>query len=157
MRALITGGAGFIGSHLADALIDRGHTVFVLDDLSTGRRDNVAHLQGHPRFHLTVGSVLDESVVAPLVRRADVVFHLAAVVGVRLVVENPVRTLETNVVGTSLVLRLAAAYAAKVVFASSSEVYGRGVALPYREDAELTLGSMENGRWSYACSKAIGE
>lgn len=157
MRALITGGAGFIGSHLADALIDRGYTVLVLDDLSTGRRDNIAHLQGHSRFHMTIGSVIDESVVAPLVRRADIVFHLAAVVGVRLVVENPVRTVETNVVGTSLILRLAAACGAKVVFASSSEVYGRGVALPYREDVDLPLGSMKNRRWSYACSKATGE
>ena len=125
MRALITGGAGFIGSHLADALIDDGHEVFVLDDLSTGSIENIEHLREHPRFHYTIESVTNEPVLAEHVDQSDVVFHLAAAVGVKLIVEAPVRTIETNVHGTEVVLKHASKKKRLVVIASMSEVYGR--------------------------------
>ena len=125
MRALITGGAGFIGSHLADHLLDAGHTVFVLDDLSTGAFSNIAHLKGRPNFHYTIDTVTNERVLAELVDQADVVYHLAAAVGVRLIVEHPVRTIETNVHGTEVVLAHAANKNKTVVIASTSEVYGQ--------------------------------
>ena len=157
MRVLITGGAGFIGSHLADAYIERGDEVFVLDDLSTGSIDNIRHLRGHPRFHYTIESVHHAPTVAELVDQCDVVFHLAAAVGVRLIVESPVRTIETNVHGTEVVLAQANKKKKKVLIASTSEVYGLSTDVPFREDGCLVLGPTIRGRWSYACSKAIDE
>jgi UDP-glucose 4-epimerase len=157
MRVLITGGAGFIGSHLADAYIARGDEVFVLDDLSTGSIDNIRHLRGHPRFQYTIESVHHGPTVAELVDQCDVVFHLAAAVGVRLIVESPVRTIETNVHGTEVVLAKANKKKKKVLIASTSEVYGLSDQVPFREDGNLVLGPTSRGRWSYACSKAIDE
>ena len=157
MRILITGGAGFIGSHLADAYIARGDEVFVLDDLSTGSIDNIRHLKGHSRFHYTIESVHHGPTVAELVDQCDVVFHLAAAVGVRLIVESPVRTIETNVHGTEVVLAKANKKRKKVLIASTSEVYGLSDQVPFREDGNLVLGPTSKGRWSYACSKAIDE
>ena len=157
MRVLITGGAGFIGSHLADAYLERGDEVFVLDDLSTGSIDNIRHMRGHPRFHYTIESVHHAATVAELVDQCDVVFHLAAAVGVRLIVESPVRTIETNVHGTEVVLAEANKKKKKVLIASTSEVYGLSTDVPFREDGCLVLGPTSKGRWSYACSKAIDE
>src|SRR5437762_14049815 len=157
MRILITGGAGFIGSHLADAYIERGDEVFVLDDLSTGSIDNIHHLKRKPRFHYTIDSVHSAPVVAELVDQCDVVFHLAAAVGVKLIVESPVRTIETNVHGTEVVLSLANKKKKKVLIASTSEVYGLSNEVPFREDGNLVMGATTKGRWSYACSKAIDE
>jgi UDP-glucose 4-epimerase len=156
-RVLITGGAGFVGSHLAEALLARGDTVFVLDNLSTGAIDNVDHLKSDRRFHYTIDTVMNEPVVAEMIDRADVVFHLAAAVGVRLIVESPVNTIETNVHGTEMVLKLANKKKKKVVLASTSEVYGKSNDVPFREDADLVMGPTSKGRWSYACSKAIDE
>jgi UDP-glucose 4-epimerase len=157
MRALITGGAGFIGSHLGEALLARGDEVFVLDDLSTGSLENLRPLRKHPRFHYTIDSVRNEAVVAELVEPCDVVFHLAAAVGVKLIVESPVRTIETNVHGTEVVLAQAEKRKRKVLVASTSEVYGLSNQVPFREDGNLVLGATTKGRWSYACSKAIDE
>jgi UDP-glucose 4-epimerase len=157
MRILITGGAGFIGSHLADAYIARGDEIYILDDLSTGSIDNIAHLRSHPRFHYTIESVHHTATVAELVDQCDVVFHLAAAVGVRLIVESPVRTIETNVHGTEVVLSQANKKKKKVLIASTSEVYGLSTQVPFREDGPLVLGPTSKGRWSYACSKAIDE
>ena len=157
MRVLITGGAGFIGSHLGEAYLKRGDEVFVLDDLSTGSIENIRHLQKHPRFHYTIDSVRHQAVVAELVDQCDVVFHLAAAVGVRLIVESPVRTIQTNVHGTEVVLAQADKKKKKVVIASTSEVYGLSDQVPFREDGNLVLGATTKGRWSYACSKAIDE
>ncbi len=157
MRVLITGGAGFIGSHLADLYLARGDEVFILDDLSTGSIDNIRHLRGQPRFHYTIESVHHPATVAELVDQCDVVFHLAAAVGVRLIVESPVRTIETNVHGTEVVLAQANKKKKKVLIASTSEVYGLSNDVPFREDGNLVLGPTSRGRWSYACSKAIDE
>jgi len=157
LRALITGGSGFIGSHLADACIARGDEVFVIDDLSTGRLDNIRHLLPHPNFHCTIDSVHNERVLGELVNACDVVFHLAAAVGVRLIVESPVRTIETNVRGTEAVLAAAATRHKRVLITSSSEVYGLSEQVPFREDGNLVMGAPTKGRWSYACSKAIDE
>jgi UDP-glucose 4-epimerase len=157
MKALITGGAGFVGSHLAEALIARGDEVFVLDDLSTGTIDNIEHLKSDRRFRYAIDSVINEPVAAELIDRADVVFHLAAAVGVRLIVESPVNTIETNVHGTEMVLKLANKKKKKVMIASTSEVYGKNNVMPFREDNDLVLGPTTKGRWSYACSKAIDE
>src|SRR5271156_3021820 len=157
MRVLITGGAGFIGSHLADSYIARGDEVFVLDDLSTGSMENIQHLKGHPRFHYPLESVHHGPTVAELVDQCDVVFHLAAAVGVRLIVDSPVRTIETNVHGTEVVLAKANKKKKKVLIASTSEVYGLSDQVPFREDGNLVLGPTTKGRWSYACSKAIDE
>ncbi|PYQ18020.1 MAG: nucleoside-diphosphate sugar epimerase [Acidobacteria bacterium] len=157
MKALITGGAGFVGSHLAEALLAQGDEVFVLDNLSTGAIDNIEHLKWDHRFHYTIDSVMNEPVTAELVDRVDVVFHLAAAVGVRLIVESPVNTIETNVHGTEMLLKLANKKKKKVLVASTSEVYGKGTQVPFREDADLVLGPTSKGRWSYACSKAIDE
>jgi len=157
MRVLITGGAGFIGSHLADAYLERGDEVFVLDDLSTGSIDNIRQMRGHVRFHYTIESVHHAATVAELVDQCDVVFHLAAAVGVRLIVESPVRTIETNVHGTEVVLAAANKKKKKVLIASTSEVYGLSTDVPFREDGCLVLGPTTKGRWSYACSKAIDE
>ena len=157
MRFLITGGAGFVGSHLSDELLSRGHRVHVLDDLSTGAIENVRHLMDAPGFEYTIESVSNTPVVAELVDGADVVFHLAAAVGVELIVESPVRTIETNVHCTEVVLGQASKKKRPVFVASTSEVYGKSEALPYREDGDLLLGPTVKGRWSYACSKAIDE
>jgi len=157
MKALITGGAGFLGSHLAEALIARGDTVYVLDNLSTGSIENIEHLKSDRRFHYAIDSVINEPVAAELIDRVDVVFHLAAAVGVRLIVESPVNTIETNVHGTEMVLKLANKKKKKVIVASTSEVYGKSEDVPFREDADIVMGPTSKGRWSYACSKAIDE
>jgi UDP-glucose 4-epimerase len=157
MRILITGGAGFIGSHLAEALLGDGHEVFALDDLSTGSIDNIAHLKGRPGFHYTIDSVFNEPLVAEMVDRADVVFHMAAAVGVKLIVEKPVHTIETNVHGTEVILKHAAKKKKLVFIASTSEVYGKSVQVPFREDSDLVMGATTRHRWAYACSKALDE
>ena len=157
MRILITGGAGFIGSHLSEALLEAGHQVLALDDLSTGAIDNIAHLKGRAGYEYTIDTVFNERVVAELVDRADVVFHMAAAVGVKLIVERPVHTIETNVHGTEVVLRQAVKKKKLVFIASTSEVYGKSAAVPFREDADLVMGATFRHRWAYACSKALDE
>jgi UDP-glucose 4-epimerase len=157
MRVLITGGCGFIGSHLADGLLGRGDEVFVLDNLSTGSIENIAHLKQRPKFHYTIESVTNEPILAELVDQADVIFHLAAAVGVKLIVESPVHTIETNVQGTEVVLKHANKKKKLVLVASTSEVYGKSTAVPFQEDADLVLGPTMKHRWAYACSKAIDE
>ncbi len=157
MIAFITGGAGFIGSHLAERLLSGGYEVYVLDDLSTGAMKNIDHLMTSPRFHLRIGCVTDEREVRELVDRADVVFHLAAAVGVKLIIERPVHTIETNVRGTEVVLAAAARKGKLTLIASTSEVYGKGVKVPFAEADDLLLGPTTRSRWSYACSKAIDE
>jgi UDP-glucose 4-epimerase len=157
MRALVTGGAGFIGSHLAEALLARGDEVYVLDDLSTGNMDNLRAVRKHHHFHYTIESVRHEAVVGEMCAQVDVVFHLAAAVGVKLIVESPVRTIETNVHGTEVVLAQAEKHKRKVLVVSTSEVYGLSNQVPFREDGSLVLGATTKGRWSYACSKAIDE
>jgi UDP-glucose 4-epimerase len=157
MRVLITGGAGFVGSHLADGLLARGDEVSVLDDLSTGSIHNIAHLKGHPRFRYTIDSVTNEPLLAELIDHCDVVVHLAAAVGVKLIVEAPVHTIETNVHGTEVVQKHANKKKKLVVIASTSEVYGKSVTVPFREDADLVLGPSDKHRWAYACSKLIDE
>ena len=157
MRSLITGGAGFIGSHLADALLARGEKVHVIDDLSTGRMENIAHLKGRPGFAYTIDSIHNRALLAELVDGADVVYHLAAAVGVRLIIESPVQTIETNVKGTEMVLELAAKKRKRVIVASTSEVYGKANTVPFSETNDLVLGPTTKSRWSYACSKAIDE
>jgi UDP-glucose 4-epimerase len=157
LRYLITGGAGFIGSHLSEALLARGDEVFILDDLSTGSVENIRHLKSHARFHHTFDTIQNKPVLAELVDESDVVVHLAAAVGVRLIVESPVRTLETNVYGTQLVLDAASKKKKLVFTASTSEVYGKSDKIPFREDADLVLGPTTIGRWSYAASKALDE
>jgi UDP-glucose 4-epimerase len=157
MKTLITGGAGFVGSHLAEVLLARGDEVYVLDNLSTGSIENIEHLKGQARFHYAIESIMSEPVTAELVDRVEVVFHLAAAVGVRLIVESPVNTIETNVHGTEMILKLANKKKKKVIVASTSEVYGKSEVVPFREDADLVMGPTSKGRWSYACSKAIDE
>jgi len=157
MRFLVTGGAGFIGSHLSDELLDRGHKVHVLDDLSTGSIENIRHLKDRPGFGYTIESAVSAPLVAELVDEADVVYHLAAAVGVELIVESPVRTIETNVHCTEVVLMQANKKKKPVFIASTSEVYGKGERLPFREDGDLLLGPTDTGRWAYACSKALDE
>jgi UDP-glucose 4-epimerase len=157
MRFLITGGAGFIGSHLSDLLIEHNHAVHVLDDFSTGSIENIHHLERHSDFEYTIGSAEDHAVVADLVDEADIVIHLAAAVGVTLVVESPVRAIETNVHCTEVVLEHANKRKRPVLIASTSEVYGKSQAFPFREDGDLQMGAPDKGRWAYACSKAIDE
>ncbi|PYO94576.1 MAG: nucleoside-diphosphate sugar epimerase [Gemmatimonadetes bacterium] len=157
MHYLITGGAGFVGSHLADALLQRGDEVTVLDDLSTGAMRNIRHLKNRSGFTYVIDTVLNAPLLAELVDGADQIFHLAAAVGVRLIVESPVRTIETNVKTTEMVLAAACKKRKKVFVASTSEVYGKSVAVPFREDGDLVLGATSRGRWSYASSKAIDE
>ena len=157
MRVLITGGAGFVGSHLAEALLERGDEVLVLDNLSTGSIDNIAHLKSHPRFRYTIDSVTNEPLLAEMIDTSDVVVHLAAAVGVKLIVEAPVHTIETNVHGTEVVLKHANKKKKLVLIASTSEVYGKSADVPFNEDADLVLGSTAKHRWAYACSKLIDE
>ena len=157
MRAFITGGAGFIGSHLSEALLDQGHEVLVLDNLSTGSFENIAHLKGRQGFEYFIDSVDNEPLLAELVDRSDVVFHLAAAVGVKLIVEQPVHTIETNVHGTEVVLKHANKKKKLVVIASTSEVYGKSNDVPFHEDSDLVMGPTPKHRWAYACSKAMDE
>ena len=145
MKALITGGAGFVGSHLAEALLEAGHEVFVLDDLSTGSIENIEHIKSHDRFHYVIDNVMNEPGTAEMIDRADVVFHLAAAVGVRLIVESPVHTIETNVHGTEMVLKLANKKKKRVLLASTSEVYGKTNQVPFHEDADLVMGPTHKG------------
>lgn len=161
MKILITGGAGFIGSHLADRLIESGEEVFVIDDLSTGSLNNIRHLQDHPRFHLVVDSILHEAVMNELVFKCDLIYHMAAAVGVKLIMNRPVETLETNVKGTEIVLKLANRHKKKILIASTSEVYGKVMESDdcalLAEDADRLMGSTAKRRWAYACSKALDE
>lgn len=157
MHILVTGGAGFIGSHLCEALLGAGRSVTVLDDLSTGDYANIAHLEGKPDFRAFIGSIDDEPLVESLVEKADLVMHLAAAVGVRLVVEKPTRTIETNILGTNVVMRCAARFRKKIVLASTSEVYGCSEREQFGEDDDMLIGAPPKLRWSYAASKAIDE
>ena len=157
MRSLITGGAGFIGSHLAEELLRRGGEVTVIDDLSTGSFTNIEHLKNQRGFSYVIDTILNRSIMAELIDGADVVYHLAAAVGVRLIIERPVRTIQTNIMGTELVLDLAAKKKKRVLIASTSEVYGKTNVVPFSEDSDLVLGATMKSRWSYACSKAIDE
>jgi UDP-glucose 4-epimerase len=157
MRYLITGGAGFIGSHLSEELLRRGHEVFVVDDLSTGSINNIRHLKTHDRFHYTIDTCANVQLMAELVDGADRIYHLAAAVGVKLIVESPVRTIETNIRLTEIMLGLANKKKRPIFVASTSEVYGKSDRLPFNEDGDLVMGATTKGRWSYACSKAIDE
>jgi UDP-glucose 4-epimerase len=157
MKYLITGGAGFIGSHLGEELLRRGHEVFVVDDLSTGSIENIRHLKTNERFHYVVESCANVQLMAELVDTCDRIYHLAAAVGVKLIVESPVRTIETNVHLTEVMLKLANKKKRPILVASTSEVYGKSEQLPFKEDGDLVLGATNKGRWSYACSKAIDE
>ena len=156
-RALITGGAGFIGSHLAEALLARGHPVTVIDNLSTGRFENIQHLVDHPLFRFAIDTITNEVVMDRLASECDVIFHLAAAVGVMLIVETPVNTIETNVIGTKSVLKAALRYRAKVLLASTSEVYGKGNRIPFGEEDDVVLGPTSRSRWAYAVSKMVDE
>jgi UDP-glucose 4-epimerase len=156
-KVLVTGGAGFIGSHLCEALLHRGDEVSVIDDLSTGRIENIAHLQENPCFHLTIGSILDVALLSPIVRKVDLIFHLAAVVGVQKIIDAPVETLETNILGSHNLLSQAARHHKLCVLASTSEVYGKSTRYPFCEDDDAVYGPTTKSRWSYACSKAIDE
>lgn len=157
MHYLITGGAGFVGSHLCEHLLGQGHQVTVIDDLSTGSIRNIGHLRDSPGFRYVIGDMYDPPLLAELVDDADAIFHLAAAVGVKLILESPVRTMETNIRCTELVLELAAKKKRKILITSTSEVYGKSTDLPFREDGDLVMGATNRGRWSYACSKAIDE
>jgi nucleoside-diphosphate-sugar epimerase len=154
---LITGGAGFIGSFLAELLLARKHRVLAIDDLSTGRLSNVEHLLADPNFHFARASIRDEVVLDRLASQADIVVHLAAAVGVKLIVEDPVRTIETNVIGTEAVLKAALRYGCRVLLASTSEVYGKGSRIPFREHDDVLLGATVHSRWAYAASKMVDE
>lgn len=156
-RILITGGAGFIGSHLCEALLNRGHQVTVIDNLSTGRFENIEPYVNHPNFRFAIDSITNEVVLDRLASECDVIIHLAAAVGVMLIVENPVQTIETNVMGTEAVLKAALRYRARVLIASTSEVYGKGNQVPFKEDNDVVLGPTSRSRWSYAASKMVDE
>ena len=157
LHSLVTGGAGFIGSHLCERLLNDGHRVTAIDDFSTGSRDNVAQLASNDRFELIEGTVLDEALMERIVARADRVFHLASAVGVRLIMEQPVKTIETIFNGSDVVLRHCAAHRKRVVITSTSEVYGKGVSIPFREDDDTLSGATSKHRWAYACAKALDE
>ncbi|RMG88785.1 MAG: NAD-dependent epimerase/dehydratase family protein [Chloroflexi bacterium] len=156
-HALITGGAGFIGSHLAEYLIKQGHRVTVIDNLSTGRLENLVALEGHPNFQLAVEDIRNIHVIDRLVSECDVLYHLAAAVGVQKIISEPINTIEVNIGGTEVILQTARRYRKKVLIASTSEVYGKGVNIPFREDDDRLLGPTTRSRWSYAASKAIDE
>ena len=157
MNILVTGGAGFIGSHLAERLLDRGDEVHIVDDLSTGSVANIQHLKANPAFHYHIDSIANHALMAELVDLCDMTYHLAAAVGVRLIVDSPVRTMETNIRGTEIVLELAEKKRKRVLITSTSEVYGKREQIPFHEDDDLVMGPTSKGRWSYACSKAIDE
>jgi UDP-glucose 4-epimerase len=157
LKILITGGAGFIGSHLCERLLERGDEVHIVDDLSTGSVANFQHLKNNPAFHYHIESITNQRLMAELVDLCDTVYHLAAAVGVRLIVDSPVRTMETNIRGTEIVLELAAKKRKRVLLTSTSEVYGKREQIPFHEDDDLVMGPTNKGRWSYACSKAIDE
>jgi UDP-glucose 4-epimerase len=156
-HALITGGAGFIGSHLAEALLERGQNVTIIDDLSTGRFENITHLVDHPRFRFVIDTITNEMVMDRLVSECNIIFHLAAAVGVRLIVEKPVHTIQTNIMGTEAVLRAAQRYRARVLIASTSEVYGKSDRVPFSETDDVVLGPTSRSRWSYAATKMVDE
>ncbi|MEZ4561096.1 MAG: GDP-mannose 4,6-dehydratase [Caldilineaceae bacterium] len=156
-HALITGGAGFIGSHLAETLLARGDTVTVIDDLSTGQFANIEHLADNPHFRFAIETITNETVLDRLASECDVVYHLAAAVGVQLIIDNPVHTIETNVMGTEAVFRAALRYRAKVLVASTSEVYGKSGRVPFAEDDDITLGPTSRHRWAYAATKMVDE
>ncbi len=157
MNVLITGGAGFIGSHLAERLLERGDEVRIVDNLSTGSAQNIQHLKTSHRFHCFLDTITNQQLMAELVDESDLIYHLAAAVGVRLIVESPTQAMETNIRGTEVVLELAAKQKKRVLITSTSEVYGKREHVPFREDDDLVLGPPDKGRWSYACSKAIDE
>ncbi len=157
LTCLITGGAGFIGSHLADALLTAGHQVLAVDNLSTGNLTNIAHLENHPAFHFARANITDTIVIDRLASQADMIFHLAAAVGVKLIVEQPVQTIETNVMGTEAVLQAALRYNCRVMLASTSEVYGKGSKIPFSEEDDVLLGPTSKNRWAYAASKMVDE
>jgi len=157
MKILITGGAGFIGSHLAEALLEKGEEVYIIDNLSTGSIENIAHLKKNTKFNYVIDDIMNTHLMAELVDLCEIVYHLAAAVGVKLIVESPVHTIETNIKGTEIVLNLANKKKKKVVMASTSEVYGKGAKVPFAEGDDLLLGPTFKSRWSYACSKAIDE
>ena len=157
MKILITGGAGFVGSHLADKLFGEGHEITVIDDLSTGRYQNVAHLEGEKNFRLIIDTVLNEKLMEELIRETDRVFHMASAVGVRLIMEHPVKTIETIFRGTDVVLGFCSRYRKRVLIPSTSEVYGKGAHIPFREEDDLLTGSTDKHRWAYACAKTLDE
>ena len=157
IKILITGGAGFIGSHLAEKLLSIGHKVYVIDDLSTGSIDNIKHLRVNPKFHLNIDTITNEPLLNSIVDKVDIIYHLAAAVGVQLVVNSPIRTIQTNINGTEAVLKSAVRRNKKILVASTSEVYGKSKNIPYKEDDNLLIGPPTFGRWSYACSKALDE
>jgi UDP-glucose 4-epimerase len=157
LKVLVTGGAGFIGSHLAERLLERGDEVYIVDDLSTGSVANFQHLKTYPRFHYYIDAITNHALMAELVDLCDITYHLAAAVGVRLIVDSPVRTMETNIRGTEIVLELAEKKRKRVLITSTSEVYGKREQIPFSEDDDLVMGPTSKGRWSYACSKAIDE
>ncbi|HEX8636582.1 MAG TPA: GDP-mannose 4,6-dehydratase [Pyrinomonadaceae bacterium] len=157
MKILITGGAGFVGSHLADKLFNEGHEITIIDDLSTGRYSNVEHLEGEKNFRLIIDTVLNEKLMEELIRETDRVFHMASAVGVRLIMEHPVKTIETIFRGTDVVLTFCSRYRKRVLVPSTSEVYGKGASVPFREDDDLLTGSTDKHRWAYACAKTLDE
>jgi len=157
MKILITGGAGFIGSHLSDELLKRNHEVTIIDDLSTGRMSNIQHLKEHPNFHFAIETILNETVMDRLVSECDAIYHLAAAVGVELIVNKPVEVIERNILGTDVVLKVANRYKKKVFIASTSEIYGKNTKIPFNEEDDRLLGPTTKSRWSYSSSKAIDE
>lgn len=157
MNVLVTGGAGFIGSHLSEELLKRGHQVFIIDDLSSGSIENVIHLKENPRFHYSIDNIMNEPVLAELIDRCDLVFHLAASVGVKMIIDRPIETIETNILGTSKVLSVASKKGKKVLITSTSETYGKSTKASFKEGDDMILGPTNMSRWSYACSKAIDE
>jgi len=157
MKYLITGGCGFIGSHLAEKILDEGNDVFVIDDLSTGNLDNVSRIMGNKKFHLVIDTILNSIILEEMLRESDFVFHLAAVVGVKRVMDNPIDSIIINVEGTYNVLRLCAHLNKKILISSTSEIYGKNETIPFAENADIIIGNTKKKRWSYACTKAIDE
>jgi UDP-glucose 4-epimerase len=157
MKILITGGAGFIGSHLADRLLEAGHEITIIDNLSTGRYSNIAHLEDHERVRLIIDTVLNDKIMEELIRETDRVYHMASAVGVKLIMERPVRTIETIFRGTDVVLGFCSRYRKRVLIPSTSEVYGKGISVPFREEDDLLTGATDKHRWAYACAKTLDE